>query len=227
MKLLTEIVAGLGILAYLAGWLYLYYFLRYFGFDIFEVEIPFHYFFVYAFPAVVAPVLGIGTVVLILLILLALVAARCKYWEQLSDSAKQVEWWVGRRFRGSSFDMVAIKIISVLSVALSLLAIIVLVASKSATTEAIRVISGPSVYVSLSSSYHEEIEKEFKGKAKFKVNKYLIQGSKADLIKYPVKIVLADKSRYFLFLVKDKKNNAGVALSLPKSAVIAMGRQND
>lgn len=212
-------------LLYFTGWMYLYYYLESFGFSIFEADIPYHYFFVYAFAVVDAPITQMHQILLALFICgLVYLALRHAIADRIGLSRALAGQQLRRFLRPDALDTrVILPTLAVLGAVL-LFFFAHQAARASADAEAERVrLSDEARLVLVGEFTANELSRADAATLSPDVRKFLVRdGGDADREDYQVKVIFADKSRYYLFL-KHKKMTTGAAVSLENWRFVFLG----
>jgi hypothetical protein len=212
---------------YFTGWMYLYYYLESFGFSIFEADIPYHYFFVYAFAVVDAPITQMHEILLALFICgLLYLALR----HVVADGIGMSRALAGHRVRQfllpDALDTrIVVSTVTVLGAVLMFFyAHQAARASAGSEAERVRLSANPRLLLVDEITTDELLR--FKEKAySVEIWEFLVQnGQQRAYEDYRVSVVFADKSRYYLFL-KHEKADFGASVSLEKWRFVFVGER--
>ncbi len=204
--------------------MYIYYFMNTFGFSIFELDIPFHYFFVYSFAVYGAAVEeNFGALLFVSAAMALYLAISSNILNVLGISRSIFRYRYTKYFRPEHLDTKIIAtILCVLLTALLLISIHQLASGAAKKRAAVLRVSDPPRLILLEEATNESI-KEYSEKAEtVKLAYFLDQmGEGRDMLRYQVKLVFADAKRYFLLLMEDEKY--GVTISIDKQYIVFIG----
>ncbi len=210
---------------YFTGWMYLYYYLRSFGFSIFEVDVPFHYFFIYAFAVLDTPTeRAFGVLLALVIFAFAYFFVRHAMTKSVGMSRVREGQKLRRFFAAGALDTrIALTVIGVAgTILLFLHTHHVARAGALAEADNLRVNAAPRI-VLLEDSTEKELGRFSKFARSVDISEFLIQqGSDRSWKEYTVSVVFADKSRYFLYL-RHSRMTSGTAISLDKKRVVLIG----
>ncbi len=226
MKAIASSITLLGILSYLAGWLYLYYYLWFFGFSIFEVDVPFHYFLVYAFPVFASPLVTfdplvyfVAAIVLAFIVLLPVV-----FGPSIAALERKLAWVYGRATYRKPIVMGALISFLGLVVIVFVLTATLALARTSALQAATAELKGQAVHLLFKDSFKESLQGTFSDNSEFPFHLYLLQEDRGSRLNHKVFLVFSDKKNHFLFLATGRLQGEGVGLSVSNEEVLVLGR---
>lgn len=205
---------------YFTGWMYLFYFLRAFGFSIFEVAIPFHYIIVYSFAVLdgyVAASISTGIALLGFLIVFLLLSAFCDS-QMVEPSSTKLTWFAKPRYL---FPVVG-----------SLLLAVVLssfwqahdAARTAAQDEAREIREKPRPHLlQIREEARTSVESYGVRTGNVNIARFLLQDPGSyDWQDYIVDVVLADRDTYFVVLSR-RGNDVEVPVRIQRDDVVFIG----
>lgn len=226
IKYFSILILLLGVISYFLGWMYLYYYLDFFGIYIFEVDIPVYYFFIYSFALLDninffnATELVIAAGITIIYVILRNIIL------QNSSHMVNLQYHIKLVLKTSRIDT---QIILKTWQALALVSLLFLghnYARTVAYAEAANIRdNSEGALILLKDTVKSTIKKNFSDDSWFLVHKFLIPETTDAPLVFRSILVFSTKNRYFL-LLRYKKSNLEVPLitiSLSKSDVIFIG----
>lgn len=218
-SILTLIV---GAIFYFLGWMYLYYYLNYFGFSIFEVDVPFHYFFIYSF-AIFDNISFFNSAGLAISAIVTILYFSFRNSIINGTNSQYVRKNIFKTWRFDTLILIGTWPV------LALMALFLFghdLARSTAFVEGARISEGTRGTVILfKDPVIKTINDNFDESSVFLANKYLTPEN-ADITENFITIIIFSTTKRYFLLLKNRKINssASLAVSIAKDDVIFIGR---
>lgn len=225
IKHTTEFLATMAVISYFTGWVYLYYYLNYFGFSIFEVEVPFHYFFVYSFPILAPPIhFSIPWIGLMILVVILYFVVRLYLLNKYTVFFTRASSCISKQLFLIKLDMKIAGYLGCLIVFVIILTTLHDRSEQGAEKAAQMKTVESGVHILLKSNALNTIKSQYSGKRKLRqIQEFFKQTTDADVNQQRVILVFADKKFYFLIL-KSAEMDSFVSVAIPRTEVVLLGK---